>query len=98
MAQSAEAFIAHKKKDLLSKPSVAKDIGRAGRLVWRREAVTLRPQSNEPKKVFISRSSSRARGLALRHVPEQPDPDPLPIPLGEELRGRACRCSCPPRS
>src|SRR4051794_5464448 len=31
----------------------AKDIGRCGRLVWEREAVTLREQSNNPFKVFM---------------------------------------------
>jgi hypothetical protein len=53
MAESAEDFIAHKKPELLKRRVYAKDIGRKGRLIWEREAVTMRPQSNYPEKVFM---------------------------------------------
>ena len=53
MAEPAESFIERQKDDLLRKSVVAKDIGRQGRLIWRREAVTLRVQSNLPEKVLM---------------------------------------------
>lgn len=53
MAESAEDFIAHKKPELLKRRVYAKDIGRKGRLIWEREAVTMRAQSNYPEKVFM---------------------------------------------
>lgn len=53
VAESAQAFIARKKAELLATPAYAKDIGRAGRLIWQREAVSLRVQSNHPQKVFM---------------------------------------------
>jgi hypothetical protein len=53
MADSAEAFIKRKKAELLAKPVYAKDIGHKGRLIWKREAVTLRAQHNHSKKVFM---------------------------------------------
>ena len=53
VAESAQAFIARKKAELLATPVYAKDIGRAGRLIWQREAVSLRVQSNHPQKVFM---------------------------------------------
>jgi hypothetical protein len=52
-AEPAARFIARKKAELPSKPIYAKDIGREARLKWRREAVTLRVQSNHPQKVFM---------------------------------------------
>jgi hypothetical protein len=53
MHESAEEFIARKKDELLTRRVYAKDIGRTGRLVWKREAMTMRPQANYPQKIFI---------------------------------------------
>jgi hypothetical protein len=53
MAETAQSFIARKKTALLTRSVYAKDIGRAGRLIWEREAVTLREQSNHPEKVLM---------------------------------------------
>ena len=53
MAEPADEFIARKKAELLARPVKAKDIGRKGRLIWRRESVTLRAQANYPQKVFM---------------------------------------------
>src|SRR3954447_24127739 len=53
MPESAEEFTARKKCELLEKRVIAKDIGRAGRLIWERQAVTMRVQHNEPHKVFM---------------------------------------------
>ena len=53
MAESAESFIERKKAELPNRLVYAMDIGREARLTWRREAVTLRVQSNHPQKVFM---------------------------------------------
>jgi hypothetical protein len=53
VVESADSFIARKKAELLAKPVYSKDIGQSGRLIWRRQAVTLRVQSNYPEKVFM---------------------------------------------
>lgn len=42
--ETAEAFIGRKKAELLRRPVYAKDIGRAGRFIWTREAVTFMPR------------------------------------------------------
>jgi hypothetical protein len=51
--ETAEEFITRCKRDLPNRKVYAKDIGRGGRFVWRREAVTLRQQTNYPSKVFM---------------------------------------------
>ena len=74
MIESAEEFIARKKRELMSKPSIAKDIGRQGKLYWRREAVTMRAQSNYPQKVFLIERLrlERVEGARLREGGAQP--------------------------
>src|SRR3954471_8020219 len=68
MAESAESFIARQKHKLLTKTVIAKDIGRRGRRIWRREAVTLRVQSNLPEKVLMVERLrlERVEGSVLR--------------------------------
>jgi hypothetical protein len=51
--ESATDFIARKQPELLHRPVYAKDIGRSGRVVWRREQLTMRQQHNEPLKVYL---------------------------------------------
>src|SRR3954454_20491980 len=53
MAITAEEFIELKREHLLDRSVIAKDIGRKGRLLWRRVGVTLRQQTNDPHKVFL---------------------------------------------
>jgi hypothetical protein len=53
MAEPADEFIARKSTELLARPVYARDIGGRGRLIWEREAVTLRQQSNYLEKVFM---------------------------------------------
>src|SRR5688500_11122695 len=53
MHEPAADFIARKREELLRRPVRAKDIGRLGRYIWIREALTLREQSNYPEKVFM---------------------------------------------
>lgn len=53
MTESAQVSIARKKRELLARPVRAKGIGRQGKLVWKREAVTSRVQSDYPQEVFL---------------------------------------------
>jgi hypothetical protein len=50
---TADEFISRQKARLPGRVFKAKDIGRRGVLHWRCEAVTLRPQRNQPHKVFV---------------------------------------------
>jgi hypothetical protein len=51
--ESAKDFIARKKPELLGRLVYADDIGRAGRVVWKREQLTMRVQHNDPLKVYL---------------------------------------------
>ena len=66
--ESAEAFIARKRTELLRRPVYAKDIGRAGHLMSIREAVTFMPQTNYDQKVFVVERMrlERVEGSQLR--------------------------------
>lgn len=52
-AEPAAAFIARKRPELLDRLVYAKDIGHQGRVVWKREGVTMREQHNDPLKVYL---------------------------------------------
>jgi hypothetical protein len=105
VAEAVEAFIAKKKRELLDKPVIAKDIGRAGRLFWIREAVTMRPQSNQPTKAFMIErlrldriEGARLRGTVPRSATWSTGSPTTPSRARTNGGGASSRSSSPKRT